>query len=364
MHIMMLANDTVFTYNLRREVLQSFIKAGHTVTLVAQKLAFCEELTAMGITVVDVQTQRRGTNPLKDIGLMKQYWRILKEHQPDVVFSNNIKPNVYGGIACKKQKIPYIANITGLGTAVENPGMMQKLTTRLYKWGVSGARCVFFQNTHNEEFFRTRNMLSKRSKTRLLPGSGVNLESHPLLPYPKSDKTHFLFVARVLKEKGIDQYLAAAKALCSEREDVVFHICGGCDDPAYETILQTAQAEGIVHYHGQQKDMLPFFEQAACVVHPSYYPEGMSNVLLEAAASGRPIIAADRSGCREPVEQGKTGYIVPIKDEQAVIDAIRQFLKLDWETRRAMGLAGRKKMEREFDRRLVVGTYLEEIESL
>lgn len=363
MHIMMLANDTTFVYNLRREALQAFAQAGHQVTVVGQNLAFCEELAGMGFGVVDVQTGRRNTNPLQDLQLWRQYRRILRQYKPDLVFTNNIKPNVYGGLACKGCKIPYVANITGLGTAVENPGLLQKLTTRLYKWGVSGAQCVFFQNTENEAFFRDRKMLGKRSRTVLLPGSGVNLESHPVLPYPQGDKTHFLFVARVLKEKGIDQYLAAARALRAERDDVVFHICGGCDDAAYIQILEQAQADGVVEYHGQQKHMQPFVEQAACVVHPSYYPEGMSNVLLEAAAAGRPIIAADRSGCRETVEHGKTGYVVPIKDAQAVIDAIHSFLDLSWDARCRMGLAGREKMEREFDRKLVVAFYLKEMEA-
>ena len=220
------------------------------------------------------------------------------------------------------------------------------------------------QNEENEAFFRQRNMLGDKSKTVLLPGSGVNLQTHPVPPYPDGDTVHFLFVARVMKEKGIDQYLETAKVLHAERQDVVFHICGGCDDPVYEEILQQAHKDGIIEYHGQQKDMLPFWQQAACIVNPSYYPEGMSNVLLEAAACGRPIIVADRSGCRETVEHGKTGYLVPIQDTQAVIDAVRKFLNLSWEQRRNMGLAGRAKMEKEFDRQIVVEKYLEEIKTI
>lgn len=362
--ILILANDTTYVYNLRRELLQKLMENGCTVTVVSELLLFQEELKELGCKLIGVDAGRHGTNPLNDLKLMAKYIRILRAEKPDVVLSYNIKPNVYGGMACRMLKIRYMPNITGLGTAVENPGKMQMLTTRLYKWGVAGAACVFFQNTENLEFFQNRNMLSKKSRTSLLPGSGVNLQTHPLLPYPQGETIHFLFVARVLKEKGIDQYLAVAKALRAERKDVVFHICGGCDDAAYEQILQQAQEAGEVEYHGQQKDMLPFFQMAACVVHPSYYPEGMSNVLLEAAASGRPIVAANRSGCRETVDHGKTGYIVPIKDEQAVIDAVRSFLALSWEERRAMGLAGRAKMEQEFDRKLVVDTYLEELEKL
>ena len=362
--IMILANDTTYVYNLRREIIQALIAKGDTVTLVGNLLLFQDELKQMGCKLIDLATKRQGTNPVDDLVLFRKYLKILRNEQPDVVLSYNIKPNVYGGLACRLRKVRYLPNITGLGTAVEYPGKMQALTTRLYKMGVAGAESVFFQNSENEAFFRDRNMLSPKSRAVLLPGSGVNLITHPVLPYPQDEKIHFLFVARVMKEKGIDQYLETAKTLRAERQDVVFHICGGCDDPVYEEILKKAHNDGVVEYHGQQKDMLPFWQQAACIVNPSYYPEGMSNVLLEAASCGRPIIVADRSGCRETVEHKKTGYLVPIRDTQAVIDAVREFLNLSWEQRQAMGLAGRAKMEKEFDRRIVVEKYVEELEKL
>lgn len=362
MQIVMIANDTTFLFNLRREVLAELVNQGHNVVVAGQALNFFDELEKMGCGIVDIHTPRRGKNPFADLKLYKEYYRMLKKNRPSLVFTNNIKPNIYAGLACRQLKIPYIVNITGLGTAVETPGIMQKITTKLYKIGVSGAECVFFQNSQNEQFFRERKMLSKKSRIRLLPGSGVNLESHPSLPYPKEDKIHFLFVARILKEKGIDQYLAAAEAIRKKRKDVVFHICGGCDDPHYIQILNQAQENEIVEYHGQQKDMLPFFEQAACIVHPSYYPEGMSNVLLEAAAGARPVIATNRSGCRETVDDGVSGYIIPIKEQEPLVDALEAFLALSWEERREMGRAGRRKMEAEFDRNLVVKAYLEEID--
>lgn len=357
--IMILANDTTYAYNLRREIIQALLEKGNSVTLVGNLLLFQEELKQMGCKLVDLATKRQGTNPLDDLVLFWKYIRIIHKEKPDIVLSYNIKPNVYGGMACRMLKVKYFPNVTGLGTAVEYPGKMQALTTRLYKMGVAGADCVFFQNSENEAFFRDRNMLSKKSRAVLLPGSGVNLQTHSVLPYPNEDKVHFLFVARVMKEKGIDVFLETAKTLRAERQDVVFHVCGGCDDPEYIQILEQAQKDGVIEYHGQQKDMLPFWKQAACIVNPSYYPEGMSNVLLEAAACGRPIIVADRSGCRETVEHGKTGYLVPIQDTQAVIDAVRDFLALTWEQRRDMGLAGRAKMEKEFDRKIVVEKYLE-----
>lgn len=359
MRVMLIANDTTFVYNLRREVLQGVIGAGHTVMVVAQILAFDKELTEMGCEVIGLDIARHGTNPFSDLALLSKYYSILKMHKPDIVLTNNIKPNVYAGIACKQLGIRYFTNVTGLGTPVENPGPMQKLTTWLYKLGVSGAECVFFQNADNEKFFRDRKMLNKKSRTWLLPGSGVNLEAHPVKPYPEGEQIHFLFAARIMKEKGIDLFLAAARKYHSE--NVIFDVCGMCDDENYQLILNEAHEAGVVVYHGLQKDMNPFYEQCSCFLYPSYYPEGISNVLLEAAASGRPAVAADRGGCRETVDDGVTGYIVPVNDEAAVLDAVEKFLSLSWEQRRDMGIAGRAKVEKEFDRQIVVEKYLEEI---
>lgn len=189
-------------------------------------------------------------------------------------------------------------------------------------------------------------------------GSGVNLQAYPELPYSPGDVVHFLFVARLLKEKGIELYLSAAKRVAQNHPNVMFHICGGCDDPKYYERVKEAENAGYLQYHGEQKDMRPYFQMAHCVVHPSYYPEGMSNVLLEAAASGRPVIATDRSGCRETVDAGKSGYLIPIKDEEALVAALEDFLGLTWEEREALGHAGRIKMEHEFDRQMVVQKYM------
>ena len=361
-HILLLANDTTYVYNLRREVIERMIREGYQVTVVSQLLLLQDELKTMGCRLIGVDAGRHGTNPIDDIKLLFTYIRILRREKPDVVLSYNIKPNVYGGMACQLLGIRYMPNITGLGTAVEYPGKMQALTTRLYKWGVAGAECIFFQNQENREFFEKRNMMPKKAKVVLLPGSGVNLTSHPVIPYPQGEEVHFLFIARVMKEKGIDLYLTAAKRIRGKHPNTIFHICGGCDDPKYTEILAAEQDAGNVVYHGQQKDMTPFFAQAGCIVHPSYYPEGMSNVLLEAASCGRPIITTDRSGCRETVDDGKTGFVIPIKDEDALVEAIEKILAMSAEERRDMGLAGRAKMEREFDREIVAQKYIEQVQ--
>lgn len=363
--IALAANDTTYTYNLRKAILSRLLSEGHEVIVVAKKMLFQEELQNMGCRLVEVETNRHGMNPFSELSLFRSYWKILKEDKPDLVLSYNIKPNSYAGIACHWQKIHHIPNITGLGTPLETPGIFQRLFRFLYKSGVSGADCIMFQNSDNKQYFCRHNMLKKNTRTRLIPGSGVDLNEHEVLPYPDDkDQVHFLFIARVMKEKGIDQYLNVAKRVCERHPNTVFDICGYCDDIKYLSLLEEAHQQGYIQYHGEQKRLKDFFAIAHCIVHPSYYPEGMSNVLLEAAAHGRPIITTDRAGCRETVDDGKSGYVIPIKDEDALVNAIERFLSLSWEEKRDMGLAGRKKIEKEFDRQFVVETYIEEVEKI
>lgn len=361
--VMILANDTTYTYNLRNEIIERLVADGNEVVIASQPLLLQDDLRGMGARLVDIETNRHGTNPFSDLSLLRKFRKILLDEKPDVVLTYNIKPNAYGGIACRMTKTHYIPNITGLGTAVEYPGLMQKISIKLYKAGVARADCVMFQNEENIRFFVDHHMMQKNARIRLLPGSGVSLKVHKAMEYPADgEKINFLFIARVMAEKGIDLYLGAAKRIYEKHPNVMFHICGLCDDARYKGLLQVAEKSGYIKYHSEQKDMIPFFQMAHCIVHPSYYPEGMSNVLLEAAAHCRPIIATDRAGCRETVDDGKSGFVIPIKDEDKLVEALEKFLSMSWEDRKNMGLAGRKKIEREFDRQIVVKTYVEEIE--
>ena len=361
--VAILANDTTYTYNLRLSIIKELINLKYEVYIVAEVLLFKKELEEIGCKLIDINIGRHGTNPFSDLKLINKYKKVLMEINPDYVLAFNIKPNVYGGMACKKIKTKFMPNITGLGTALEYPGIMQKITTILYKTGLKKASVVFFQNNENMDFFKKHNLLSKNTKMVLLPGSGVDLERHELMQYPKDDTIKFLFVARIMKDKGIDIYLETAKTIKEKYPNTEFHICGYCDDEKYKQILEEYANKNIIIYHGEQKNMIPFFEMAHCIVHPSYYPEGMSNVLLEAAAHGRPIICTDRSGCRETVEDGVTGYVVPIKNTEKVIESVERIIKMSNKERKQMGLNGRKKIEKEFDRKIVVEKYLGVINS-
>lgn len=359
--VAILANDTTYTYNLRLAIIKELIKRNYDVYVISEILKFKNELESIGCHLVNINIERHGTNPLSDFKLMIEYKKILKNIIPDYVLSYNIKPNVYGGMACKSIKTKFMPNITGLGTALEYSGLMQKIAIFLNKIGLKKAKTVFFQNSENMLFFEKNKILSKKTRMVLLPGSGVDLEKHQLLDYPNDNVIRFLYIARIMKDKGIDIYLETAKTIKEKYPNTEFHICGYCDDDKYKEILNQYEKDNIIIYHGEQKNMIPFFKMASCIIHPSYYPEGMSNVLLEAAAHGRPIICTDRSGCRETVNDGETGFIVPIRNTEKVIYFAEKIINMSYKDRKQMGLCGRKKIEEEFDRNIVVKKYMEVI---
>lgn len=356
--ILLLANDTTYVYNLRLALIEKLLENNYEVYIAAQIMNFKNELQKIGCMIININSNRHGKNPFNDLKLLKKYKKIINNLKPDVVLSYNIKPNIYGGIACHK-KSKFMPNITGLGTALEYPGLMQKITKILYKIGLKYSEVIFFQNTENIQFFKKNNILNKKSKIVLLPGSGVDLRNHKILNYPTSKILKFLYVARIMKDKGIDIYLETAKKIKEKHPNTEFHICGYCDDEKYKKILNEYEDNNIVIYHGEQKDMIPFFKMAHCVVHPSYYPEGMSNVLLEAAAHGRPIICTNRSGCKETVDNEKSGFIVPIKNTKEVIISVEKIIEMSNLERKKMGINGRRKIETEFDRNIVVKKYID-----
>ena len=359
--VLILTNSSSGFYSFRRELADELLKE-HAVVLCMPAEDRTDYFLAAGCRVVDLRFDRHGTNPLQELKLLRFYEYLLREESPDMVFTYTIKPNVYGGMACARLGIPYVANITGLGTAVENGGPMQTLTLALYRRGLRKARKVFFQNTMNRDFMLSRGIVKSRQYD-LLPGSGVNLEQYQPEPYPNGDTVDFLFISRVMKEKGIDQVLEAAELLRLRYPEVRFHICGSCEQD-YLDRLRELEARGIILYHGEIENVAGMYRLCSCTVHPSYYPEGMSNVLLESCACGRPIITTARPGCGEIVEDGVNGYVVREKDSADLVEKIERFLSLPRELRRNMGLAGRAKVEREFDRRIVIRKYLDELETV
>lgn len=358
-HVLFLVNHDVVIYNFRLELVERLIADGHQVTISSPNGERIEDLKKLGVEYREIDINRHGMNPIKEYKLIGEYKKLINEIKPDIVFSYTIKPNIYGAIACRSRHIPCVANITGLGTAVENPGIKQKIFILLYKYAFTDVKTVFFQNEENRKFFEEHKIAL--GKYEMLPGSGVNLDRFPAQPYPDDDTLKFVFIARIMKEKGIDYYLETAKVVQEKYPNVEFHVCGFLENE-YDGKLQEYADKGIVIYHGMVRDIKGIHAQMHCTVFPSYYPEGLSNVLLEAAASARPIITTDRAGCREAVDDGKSGIIIPIQDQEALTTAILKFINMSNEDRKNMGLAGRKKVERQYDRQLVVRKYLDEME--
>lgn len=356
--ILFLVNHDVVIYNFRLEIVERFIADGHEVHISSPYGERIDDLVALGAIFHEIEMDRHGMNPKEEIKIYRAYKKLLKEVKPDIVFGFTIKPNIYGAMAARKYKIPFVANITGLGTAVENGGWKQKFFVLLYKYAFRGIQRVFFQNEENRQFFVDHKIAL--SAQAMLPGSGVNLERFPYREYPKDDVIKFAFISRIMKEKGIEQYLEAAQEIKKRHDNVEFHICGFCEDE-YDGRLQEMSEAGIVIYHGMIREVSEFMGEMHCIIHPTYYPEGISNVLLEACASGRPIITTDRSGCREVVDDGVNGYMIPQKNTKALVEAIENFLSLDNCLKIKMGEAARKKVQKEFNRLIVVNSYLREI---
>ena len=362
-NLLVLSNSYIGLYGFRKEVFKAFLDRGYRVFISCpidepNKAKWFENI---GCKIIDTPFNRKGMNPFKDLEQVLRYRKLIKGVKPLAVLSYTIKPNLYGGIACQLTGTPQIANITGLGSAVENPGWLQKITISLYKLGLRKANIIFFQNRANMEFCEIHKMVG--GNTALIPGSGVNLDYHSLQDYPSDGKIKFIFISRLLKEKGIEEYFGAATRIKKKYTETEFHVVGPCED-AYDEQLKKLQSAGTIIYHGLQADVRPFIGAVHCTVHPSFYPEGMSNVLLESCAAGRPIITTDRPGCGEIVEDGVNGFVVKQQDADDLAAKIERFILLPYEKKKEMGLAARRKVELEFDRQIVVDAYLKEVKSI
>ena len=354
--ILILANSSGGLYDFRNELVLELLKNYSVYVSIPDEVAV-DKLKAQGCRMIHTDINRRGMNPVQDLGLLKSYWKLLKEIKPDVVLTYTIKPNIYGGFCCRLLKIPYIVNITGLGTTFERGGLLKTMVVTMYRAALKKANCIFFQNEKNKQIFEENGIFGKKAKR--VNGSGVNIEKYTLEEYPGREKPKFLFVGRLMKEKGIEEYLSCAKKYANRAE---FDIIGYCEE-AYEEEVRQLEQQEILRFHGFQKDVQSFYQDADAVVIASYH-EGMSNVLLEASATGRPVLATNIPGCKEGVEDNRTGFLFAPRNTKALEETMECFLAMSKEQREAMGQAARRKMELEFDRKKVVEAYMEELEKI
>lgn len=356
MKILILANNDVGLYRFRKELVFELLKNNEVFLSLpyGENVKFFQE---KGCDFIGTKISRHGKNPFVDLKLMFFYKKIIKKIKPDVVLTYTIKPNIYGGIACQRQNIPYIVNVTGLGNAIENGGFVSKITLFLYKKGIKKANTVFFQNKANQYLFKEKNILNPISNSMIIPGSGINLIENPYEKYPEDNgKISFVTIGRILKDKGIDELLYAASAIRKKYDNVTFTLVGPLEDD-YEKKIKNAVDLNIINFLGQRNDIHDIIKQSNATVHPSYH-EGMSNVLLETAACGRPILASLVPGCKETFDDGFSGIGFKPKNEESLLDAIESFINLPHDKKIEMGLNGRHKMEKEFDRNIIISLYI------
>lgn len=351
MKIMILANNDVGLYQFRKELIEELRKENEVIISLPYG-DFIESLKKMGCKFIDTPVDRRGINPFTDLNLFRNYRELLKNEKPALVITYTIKPNVYGGFACRLAKIPYAVNITGLGTAFENGGLLKKIVTVMNKAACKKAKVVFFENEGDRQIF-IREKIVKEEQTHRLNGAGVNIEKYQVVDYPQGNKFKFLFMGRVMAEKGIDELFEAMRKIISDGISCELDVLGGYEEN-YKDKIEKYESEGWLHYHGYQKDVRPFIEACHCFVLPSWH-EGMANTNLESAATGRPIITSNIHGCKEAVVDGKTGFLANRKDAEDLYKVMKKMTQLSYEERQVMGLAGREHMEKVFDKKKVVG---------
>ncbi|MGZ9868304.1 glycosyltransferase family 4 protein [Priestia endophytica] len=363
--IMILVNDDIWLYKLRKEVIKGLLDEGYEVYLSSPKGEYIEILMSWGCKFIETRVDRRGKNPINDMKLFINYIKVLKRVKPDVVLTYNIKPNIYGGLACRYLNIHYINNITGLGSGFIKDSLMKKYLSFMYRMSLKKSSCVFFQNKSDMNTFLKIDVI-KEGNYELIPGSGVNLNDYQYKEFPNPEPLIFNFMGRIMKDKGIDEYLEAAKVITKNYPNTKFNLIGFVEETQsyYKEKITSYQKEGYINYLGFQSDIKPFVEKAHCLIQPSHGGEGISNVLLETAATGRALIASDIPGCRETIEEGTNGYTFKAQDSTSLIEKIERFIALSYNEKVEMGKKSREKVSIEFDRNIVVRAYINKINQI
>lgn len=359
-HILILSPILRNLTNFRRELILRLLNDGYKVTLACDYEEEYDDFSRAGVKYIKVPIDRRGANPIKEFRLLRSYFKIIKKQRPDVVLTYTTKSSVYGGMACRILKIPYIINNSGLFDPARIGKLFGAFLDMLHRLAYSKTACLMYQNKSEMEVLNK--VLNNKVPYRLIPGSGVNLERFSPLAYPEEGITRFIMICRIQKEKGIEEYLEAATALKKKYNNVEFHILGSFDENYRERVLSMDKL-GVIVYHEPVPDVRPFLQKSHCVVNPSYH-EGMSNVLLEAAASARPCITSDCPGCNDIVDDGVNGYLAEVRNTQDLSNKLERFFQLPYEEKKTMGLRGRDKVEKGFDRNIVIDAYLEEINKI
>lgn len=367
LHVALVCNTAWAIYTYRQGFLRALNAAGAQVTVIAPRDRTFEPLTAMGCNCIDLHVASKGTNPLDDLRTLLVLFKHYRALKPDVVFHYTIKPNIYGSVAAWLARVPSVAVTTGLGYVFIQKSRAARVAKRLYRFAFRFPREVWFLNRDDEAAFKDQNLLAHPERARLLHGEGVDLEDFPFTPLPARAEFAFILIGRLLWDKGVGEYVEAARQLRARYPHARFQLLGpvGVDNPSAISRDEVAawEREGIIEYLGETADVRPYITDADCIVLPSYR-EGVPRTLMEASAMGRPIVATNVPGCREVVADGVNGLLCEARDADSLAASLARMLDLDQAARAAMAERGRKKIEKEFDERVVVQRYRELIREI
>ena len=368
--VALLTNNDDDIYCFRKELIEALLAHDYEVLISCPYGEKFELMEGIEYLYDNPEIDRRGTNVIADSKLLRHYRRLFKQYQPDVVLTYTAKPNVYGSMAANRLHIPVINNLTGIGSVKNQSKPKKDLILRLFRHAYNKSSCVMFQNETNMKDALNNGLV--KGDYMLIPGSGVNTERYPLQEYPDGgdgihgDPIIFNYIGRILKDKGIEDYIAAAKRIRKKYPATEFNLLGFIepDEIHYEKDLENLAKRGVVYYLGSQKHVVPFITRSHATIHPSIYGEGMSNVLLETASSGRPIITTDNPGCKETVQDEKTGFIYEGGNVDQLCACIERFLAMKNSERKEMGLLGREHVKENFSREIVIDAYLTKIQEI
>lgn len=366
MRICITVNAAWNVWNFRRPLVRALIDAGHSVHVLAPYDETVEDLLAMGCAFTHLPMSRKGLNPLLEMALLVRFCRTFQRLRPDAVLSFTVKNNIFGSLASALFSIPFVPNVTGLGTAFLSEGVLQRVSIMLQRLAFRRCPVVFFQNEDDRDLFVESRIVTVH-QARVLPGSGIDLEAFMPVAAAGRPEPLFLFVGRLLRDKGVIELAEAARIVRTARPDVTVQILGAFDHANRSAISRAEVDEwvrqGSIVYLGQADDVRPHVAKADCVVLPSYR-EGAPRTLIEAAAMARPAIATDVPGCRAVVENELTGLLCAVRDANSLAKAMLRFCDFDSEERAAMGDAARRKMEQEFSADLITEEYMNSLSKL
>ena len=359
MKILIFSKSTWNIINFRKNLIKKIIEKGWEVYILSNIDSFENDLSKLGCKIIPINFNNKNINPIVDFILLFKLFKILKSIKPKVICNFNIKPVIYGSIVSRLLKIPSINMITGLGTAFIKNTWLTKIAKFLYYVSLKRAKMVFFQNKDDKDLF-IKNKIVKNADSEILPGSGIDLSYYQLEDYPNNHQITFLLLARILWDKGIREYVDAARYLKTKYTNVTFQLLGPIEKEVKNEIsenqLNKWQKEDIINYLGFVSDVRGIIKKSHCIVLPSYR-EGSPKSLIEAAAMGRPIITTNTVGCKEVVKNEYNGFLCENRNTKSLIAAIEKFLALNLKEKKIMGIRGRKKVEKEFNETIVIEGY-------